>query len=101
EHGDLRVSHFVGLHALQVLPLLAWALRRRQHTSAQRARLVRVAGASYAGLTVILFWQALRGQPVLAPDSLTWAVVAGWAALTAAAAVAVSARTPAPEAVPV
>jgi hypothetical protein len=93
EHGDLRVPHFVGLHALQVLPLLGWALARsRRRSDAERARLLHVAGASYAGLTAVLFWQALRGQPVLEPDALTWAALGLWAALTTGAAVAVTRR---------
>ena len=34
----------------------------------------------------ILLSQALRGQSVTAPDSLTLALLAGWAAVTVAAA---------------
>ncbi|GAB7043563.1 MULTISPECIES: hypothetical protein [Catenuloplanes] len=77
--GDLRVGHFVGLHGLQALPLTAFALtllsRRRPSLTdpAVRARLLVVAGAGYAWLTALLTWQALRGQPVVAPDPLTLA----------------------------
>ncbi|HEX2188106.1 MAG TPA: hypothetical protein VHG51_04375 [Longimicrobiaceae bacterium] len=96
-HGDLRVSHFVGLHALQVLPLLGWLLgRSRRLRERQRVRLVGTAGASYAALTGVLFWQALRGQPLLHPDALTWSVLAAWLALsTAAGGLALRAGPPA------
>jgi hypothetical protein len=93
--GDLRVGHFIGLHALQALPLLAFGLAlvarrvRRLRPDAVRARLVAVAAAGYAGLTVLTTWQALRGQSVVAPDALTLATAgtllagliaaAGWA----------------------
>jgi len=30
EHGDLRIPHFIGLHALQILPLIAFMMRRRR-----------------------------------------------------------------------
>ena len=30
-----------------------------------------MAGAGYAGLTVLLTWQALRGQPLIRPDAVT------------------------------
>jgi hypothetical protein len=79
EHGDLRVPHFFGLHAVQVLPLLALGLRRSRRPEPQRARLVVSAAVSYAGLVGLLLWQALRGQSLIAADAssilglLTWA----------------------------
>jgi hypothetical protein len=74
--GDLRIGHFVGMHALQLLPLLAAGLAaldpgRLDETA--RVRVVRIAAAGYAGLVVLVTWQALRGQPLLAPDALTLA----------------------------
>ena len=71
--GDLRIGHFVGLHGLQALPLLAWALTRfaTRLSERTRVRLLLVAGAGYAGLTALLTWQALRGQPLIHPDGLT------------------------------
>jgi hypothetical protein len=86
EHGDLRVPHFIGLHALQILPLLAWLVRRFRIEDARRARLVGVAGGSYLGLFLILLWQALRGQSLVNPDALTVVVLLAWVALTAVAA---------------
>jgi len=69
--GDLRVGHFVGMHALQLLPLLAALLGTLRVAAATRLQLVRVAAAGYLGLVVLVTWQALRGQPLLAPDAGT------------------------------
>jgi len=87
EHGDLRVPHFIGLHALQVLPVIALLLWRRRIEDRRRARLIVVAGGSYAALFLILIWQALRGQALVSPDALTVSVFVVWAALTAGMAV--------------
>jgi hypothetical protein len=81
-HGDVRVAHFLGLHALQVLPLAAVALRRRKVSDALRVRLVLVAAGSYAALFFILLTQALRGQSVIAPDGLTLILLAAWVTST-------------------
>jgi hypothetical protein len=85
-HGDLRVPHFVGLHAVQVLPLIAFLLGTRRWPEAARVRLVLTAGASYTALFGILLWQALRGQALVNPDVVTISALAVWAALTAAIA---------------
>jgi hypothetical protein len=75
--GDLRVPHFVGLHALQLLPLFVMTLgvlsRRwpRFDDEFVRLRLVRLAAALYAALVALLTAQALRGQPLLRPDGWT------------------------------
>ena len=91
-HGDLRVPHFLGLHALQALPLVALVLSRRKLSEQTRVRQVIVAAASYGALFVILLTQALRGQSVVAPDDTTLMVLVLWLATTiVAAAVAAAA----------
>jgi hypothetical protein len=81
-HGDLRVPHFVGLHALQVLPLVAVALGRRRFSARARIRLALTAAGSYLALFGILLAQALRGQSVLATDATTIAIYGAWALVT-------------------
>ncbi|GLY05676.1 MULTISPECIES: hypothetical protein [Actinoplanes] len=84
--GDLRISHFVGLHALQAVPLLAYALGRwTRFGEAVRVRLVMVGGGAYGVLVMLLLWQALRAQPLLRPDGLTLAAFAALAVATVAA----------------
>lgn len=83
EHGDLRVAHFLGLHALQMLPLAALVFARRGWPLTRRIRIVWAISASYVSLFALLLWQALRGQPVTAPDSATMTAFAVWAVLTA------------------
>ncbi|HEX7124589.1 MAG TPA: hypothetical protein VF406_02285 [Thermodesulfobacteriota bacterium] len=93
-HGDLRAAHFAGLHALQVLPLLALVTRRlrRPRDERQRVALVLVGAASYAGLVAILFWQALRGESIVASGSQSLPVFLAWFGLSAAAAMLVGPR---------
>ncbi len=69
--GDLRIGHFVGMHALQLLPLLAALLAATGLPEAVRQRMVVIASAGFGGLVGLVVWQALRGQPLLAPDALT------------------------------
>jgi hypothetical protein len=83
EHGDIRIPHFVGLHAMQILPLFALVLRRRRSDDIARVRVMFVATASYVALFTILLWQALRGQSLVQPDGYTIAVFLGWAILSA------------------
>jgi hypothetical protein len=90
--GDLRVGHFVGLHALQGLPLIGLALLRFGPTwlsLRDLSRLVAIAAAAWIGVTALLTWQALRGQPLVAPDMLTLAGLGALFAVSAGAAAAV------------
>jgi hypothetical protein len=89
--GDLRIGHFVGLHGLQALPILAILLTRyaTRLDARTKVRLLRVAAVAYALLTAMLTWQALRGQPLLRPDALTLAAAGGLLTATALAAGAV------------
>ncbi|MEM6432089.1 MAG: hypothetical protein AAF708_22820 [Deinococcota bacterium] len=115
EGGDLRIGHFIGMHALQILPLLGWFLdgrqrrsqpsrpkanrnarRQHQHPSVQKTSvqktsakgavaLIFIAASYYLAITLLVTWQALRAQSIIAPDALTINV---FAALSATALVA-------------
>lgn len=93
--GDLRIAHFAGMHALQLLPLLAAGLATLgagRSDAARRRRIVVAVAAGYTGLVLLLAWQALRGLPLLAPDGLTLAALGGIVLGTAGALLA-GART--------
>lgn len=92
EGGDIRPAHFVGLHALQLIPLLGIFVNRRygqRLSEGRRTALVAIGGLGYLGLVLLLVWQALRAQPLIAPDGLTLAVLAGLVAAVSLAGTAV------------
>jgi hypothetical protein len=82
EHGDLRIPHFVGLHAVQALAIFALPLRRFRRPEAVRVRMMIAAAASYTALLLLLIWGALSGQSIVAPDKMSLMSIAAWAAIT-------------------
>jgi hypothetical protein len=85
-HGDLRIGHFIGLHALQILPLFALFLIGRRESwllESHRIALVWIAALVYTGLVWLVTWQALRGQPLFQPDATTLSALASILGITA------------------
>jgi len=82
EHGDLRVAHFLGLHAIQTIPALVWLVGRRASPQLRRRALL-VISLSYASLFAILLGQALSGQSVLAPQGAALDALIAWLVATA------------------
>jgi hypothetical protein len=54
--GDLRVSHFIGMHALQVLPVLSFYVLRS-------SKAVLLTGVLYGALATFTLLQAVKGKP--------------------------------------
>ena len=61
--GDLRAPHFVGLHALQLIPLAVFFLRTKISVTG-----VDFLGGGYLIVVGLLTAQALAGQSVVAPS---------------------------------
>ncbi|MBP7166487.1 MAG: hypothetical protein KBB64_02400 [Bacteroidia bacterium] len=55
--GDPRIAHFIGMHALQVLPLLSWYLLKNRNVAI-------IIIILYAILAVFTLVQALKGKPM-------------------------------------
>jgi Domain of unknown function (DUF4281) len=98
--GDLRAPHFIGLHALQIMPAIGWWLGRRRKLGASlAAKLTLIAGFGYGGVVLIALVQALRAQSLLAPDAITLAMVGALAIGCALAGAIVWWRAPRAESV--
>lgn len=66
EGGDLRVAHFMGLHAIQILPLFAfWLKSRTQMPIYKRLVFVAVLSILYAAVFSMLYVQASKGIPLI------------------------------------
>jgi hypothetical protein len=60
--GDLRAAHFLGLHALQVLPLLGWVVGK--YVPRRSLLLLGLGTLGYVALIIALYMQALGGIPL-------------------------------------
>ena len=65
--GSLKPLHAVAMHAVLVLPALAWLLAHTPWAEERRLRLVWVAVAADAVLTAVVGYEAFAGVPPLAP----------------------------------
>jgi hypothetical protein len=64
----MKIPHAVALHAIQVLPALAWLLSFSALTERVRLRLVILATAGYTGLLLVNILQTFRGLAPLTLD---------------------------------
>lgn len=62
--GDLRAAHFFALHAMQLVPLAAWLVWPRPPYRGARAGVALVA-LGYVAFVIVLYRQALNGEPFL------------------------------------
>jgi hypothetical protein len=94
DHGDLRIAHFLGMHGLQLLPLLAWSIGRRRPLASERTQrnLIFASATSYLALFGLILWQAFRGQSIAKPDSLTLESFAVWLMATVVAVAVIGSK---------
>jgi hypothetical protein len=82
--GSLKPLHAVAMHAILVLPALAWILRFTRYAEPQRVRIVKTAVAADVVLTAVIGAESFTGVdplgaplPLLVLSALAAAVLAG------------------------
>ena len=64
--GDLRIAHFIGLHAIQIIPLFSFFLLRKTSLSLNHRTLLTILFTIiYGGLVSLLYYQAIQGRPLI------------------------------------
>lgn len=64
--GDLRVAHFFGLHAIQLIPIFAvWASKKWNTSNRNQIIAVTIFGLLYAGWIGFTFYQAKMGMALI------------------------------------
>lgn len=64
--GDLRIGHFLGLHAIQVIPLISYYVYKKTSLSVTVRMIIAVVSAMlYGGLVAWLYFRAADGIPLL------------------------------------
>ncbi|MBA3440844.1 MAG: hypothetical protein H0T92_13340 [Pyrinomonadaceae bacterium] len=71
--GDLRIAHFMSLHALQLIPLAGFVLHRhsRKLPISDPTRWTFVFASVYVSLATLLFLQAMMGRPLIPQAAAT------------------------------
>jgi hypothetical protein len=98
--GVMKVPHAVGIHAIQVLPALAWLLSFAALPERRRLRLVRMAVLGYVALLAVSLLQVATGVAPFDVDVVAAALYLVGVALLGAAFVAavLALRNPTPSA---
>jgi hypothetical protein len=65
QSGIMKFPHAVALHAIQVLPVLAWLLSLTKRDTVSRLRILKVALVGYCGLLIFALLQTFSGHAPL------------------------------------
>ena len=64
--GDLRVAHFFGLHAIQIIPVFAFILTQKRNISKRNQLvIVTIFALTYATFVGYVYYQAQQGLPFI------------------------------------